>query len=334
MEPEESRFGPGDSFGVEIKLNVDRGCINTVEGFIKFPAGRMNVIDFVTGSSFLNLWVDKPSQADLLEINSMGELYFAGGVPGGYCGRIPGDPGESNIVGKIIFKIPGLVVASEKKEYLDVVISQKSRVFLNDGLGTADIVKTRNARYYLADKSVGDGQGWKDYILSDKIPPEPFIVELHQDDRVYDGRYYIIFSTVDKQSGVDRYEILEIRPEEQIGTRPQAFWWEKFLGRERPAPDWQIGKMPYLLKDQTLSSIVKVRAVDKAGNERLVEYVPPLEAQLPARTFPIKFIIMAAAGFIILVIIVILIIKKLKRKKYHEEEISSAEQNHSHDDHE
>ena len=35
---------------------------------------------------------------------------------------------------------------------------------------------------------------------------------------------------------------------------------------------WKEAATPYVLEDQSLKGIIKVRAVDKAGNERIAEY--------------------------------------------------------------
>lgn len=324
LEPETGVYGPGDSLGVAIKLDVDTGCINTIESTISFPSEVMLLVEFVTGESFLSLWIDKPESNTITQVNQIGEIYFAGGIPGGYCGRIPGDPGESNIVGRMIFKIPGLVVSDQKPEYLDIKIQDNSRVLLNDGLGTEDNLKLRHSRFRFAPKAVVPEQDWEAYIQSDDISPEPFIVELHQDPNVFNGSYYIIFSTVDKQTGVDHYEVLEIRVDEQIGAAPEVTWWKKLLGKERPVPDWQSAKMPYLLKDQTLTSVIKVKAIDKAGNERLVEYIPSLDLQTEAPTTITRELLLVIIGggsgiILILIIIIFLIYKRRSKQQTHED---------------
>ncbi|KPJ56320.1 hypothetical protein AMJ49_05145, partial [Parcubacteria bacterium DG_74_2] len=65
---------------------------------------------------------------------------------------------------------------------------------------------------------------------------------------------------VDKMSGIDRYEILE---EPRIS----------FLGTTKKI--WKLGESPYLLEDQSLRSKISVKAIDKAGNERIVKIIPP-----------------------------------------------------------
>ena len=64
------------------------------------------------------------------------------------------------------------------------------------------------------------------------------------------------FTTQDKGSGIERYEIQE---------------------RRKPTIDnrsWIVAESPYVLNDQVLHSFIDIRAVDKAGNVR-VATVPP-----------------------------------------------------------
>ena len=149
------------------------------------------------------------------------------------------------------------------------------------------------------------------------------MVELHQRDDIYNGKNYIIFSTNDKQSGVDHYEILEIKPTEAVGQEPKLKWYERLLGQKKKAPAWIESEMPYVLKDQSLKSIVKVRAVDKAGNERTVEYIPLKEREAPLETFFQKylFMLLLITVIIILLLIALYIIRRriISRRKNEEE---------------
>ncbi|MCK5061673.1 hypothetical protein KAR28_03925 [Candidatus Parcubacteria bacterium] len=328
MEPNEGVFGPGDEFAIDIKIDLNTGCINTIEGEILFPHTRLVANSFMTGESLVSIWVDRPSDAELSKSNQSGIIHFSGGIPGGYCGKIPGDPGNSNIIGRIIFKVPGLMIGSDAEESDEVNISfgKKTRVFLNDGQGTEDILATRGTKIKISDKAITE-LDWDKLIKNDRIPPEPFIIELLQSQNVYDGKYYIIYTTVDKQTGIDRYEILEIRSSEEIGVEPKTVWWKRILGQKKPAPDWAISNMPYILKDQSLTSVIKVKAIDKAGNERLVEYIPPIEFQKP-KTVPIERFIYFGFGFGAIIIVIIIFIiwlikrlfKKVSRHKTDEEE--------------
>ena len=279
MEPAEGIYGLGDSFLVNIKLDVDKNCVNTIEANIKFPKDILQIDNFLSGESLLNIWVDRPGTEAISRVNTSGTLHFSGGIPGGYCGRIPGDPGVSNIVGQIIFYVPNFIVGDVVGKKATIEFAEGTRAFVNDGFGTEEKLTTKGAEITIAKKSVADTDAWEEKIKKDKIPPEPFIIELYSRGDIFDGQSYIIFNTQDKQSGIDHYEVLEIRPNEKIGVKPEAGFFEKILGKDRPAPEWKQGSIPYLLNDQDLLSVIRVKAVDKAGNERLAEYIPPTANQ-------------------------------------------------------
>lgn len=313
LEPAEGEYGPGDSFKAAIKIQVGE-CINTVSTGLKFPADVLQVVDFLSGESILNLWLESPQKADLPEINREGIIRFTGGIPGGYCGPIPGDPGDSNKIGEVIFALPGMIFG-DLPEYLELELLPDSQVLLNDGLGTADSLQLRNSRLKTSNISKGLVMEGRDIIKNDRIPPEPFIVELYDDTNLYQGRYYIIFSTVDKQSGIDHYEVMEERipePEQQ----------KTFLGRvfkaKEPASIWQPAQIPYLLADQSLNSKIKVKAIDRNGNERLVEFIPPedIRVQVKQKVDRNFWLLAVSAGLVlVLLVILILLIKSHFRKK-------------------
>ena len=74
----------------------------------------------------------------------------------------------------------------------------------------------------------------------------------------------------------------------------------------------------------TLNSIIKVKAIDKAGNERLVEYIPPIEFQKPETVAIEKYIYFgfgAGAIIIVLIIFIIWLVKKIRHKTYEEEQL-------------
>jgi len=110
--------------------------------------------------------------------------------------------------------------------------------------------------------------------MIDTLPPEPFEITIGQNPSIFAGQYFLTFAAVDKTSGIDHFEILETR---------------KDKGK------WERGESPYLLKDQSLTSIIKVKAVDKAGNERIAEIVPSLNP------FPYRTRILVLTGMLILI---------------------------------
>src|SRR5262249_47050520 len=120
-------------------------------------------------------------------------------------------------------------------------------------------------------------------------------IGIYHDASIFDGKYFITFSTIDKQTGVDYYEVLEQDANGNIqGTTTPAIW--------------KRATSPYLLADQSLQSAVMVRATDKAGNQR----VEILISQAPNKTgipllysiisVSIAFALLTAARFLMVAI--------------------------------
>ena len=268
LEPSQGQYYQGDTFIVNARIDTEDECINTVEANLSFSQDVLEVVDFSKGNSILTIWLKSPV------INQeSGLISFVGGIPGGFCGPIPGDPGKSDLLGKIIFKVtaktPGVSLSTPGVGVVEFLDS--SQVLLNDGFGTPAKLKTKGAIFtILPGIPEVPKKEWQAELEKDTIPPEPFEIEIHQDPAIFDGKYFIVFQTQDKQTGIDYYEVKE--------------------GKK----DWQRAESPYLLKDQRLKNIIKVRAVDKAGNERIAEYLPT------KRPFPwwIIILVLVVAGAI------------------------------------
>jgi hypothetical protein len=148
----------------------------------------------------------------------------------------------SNVLGQVVFTVLKTTAARAVIHLLPT-----SAAYRNDGLGTKAELVLHDAEYAIAAAATQAVNPWVETIASDTTPPEPFTVQVESTVGVFGGAYYAVFSTVDKQSGMDHYEILE-----------------------RGA--WQRVAAPHVLADQLLSAPVQVRAIDKAGNERLGTY--------------------------------------------------------------
>lgn len=241
LEPENGNYQINDTFIVNIRIDTEGECINTVKTQVNFPSQSLKIIDFSQGNSFLVVWLEPP------KINQDSRtLSFIGGIPGGYCGRLPGDPDETNLLGKIIIQ------AKEIGESL-IFFSTDSQILLNDGLATPAELAFKEAIFAISSKESGELKNeWQEELMMDKIPPEPFEAEIVKDPEIFEGKYFIVFHTTDKQTGVDYYEIKEgDRASKKINS-------------------------PYLLEDQSLKSIIEIKAVDKAGHERIIKILPQI----------------------------------------------------------
>jgi len=279
LEPSSGQYQPGDTFLVEIKIDTEGECINVIESNLKFSQDILKAVDFSQGNSIITLWVKSP------EINQeSGMISWSGGIPNGYCGRVLGDPKTSNLLGKAIFKVPEMMVG-ESGKLGEVKFLGSSQVFLNDGKGTEAKLIIRGAIFNILTEKLElpPKDEWKEEIEKDDIPPESFNIEISRNPAIFEGKYFITFSAVDKQTGIDHYEVKE-------GKR-----------------DWKIIASPYVLENQKLTDNIQVKAVDKAGNERIEIVKAPKKS--------VWTYILYGGLFLILLLIIIKVSRKVKKNK-------------------
>lgn len=244
LESSEHNYYINETFVVDIRINVKNGeSINAIEGYIEFSNDVLEIKDFSTGNSILT-FIEEP-----MIDNEKGLILFSGIIPGGYSGRVSGDPGLTNLLGKIIFYSISSGIAEIKFEDI-------SQVLLSDGEGTPAKLITEGLILEVEHpKEVQPLKDeWQEELEKDKIPPEDFNLKIIK----IDNKYYLVFSTKDKNSGIDHYEILE-----------KNFW----ANIDKLLENGKLIKVnsPYLLRDQSLKSKIEVKAIDKAGNERIVK---------------------------------------------------------------
>lgn len=160
-------------------------------------------------------------------------IHFAGIVAGGFDGLI--DPVTNSISSAKITRLV-FIAKSEGKGSLSFT---DAKVFKNDGKGTIIETKTLPHEFSVSP----EGILVQDFSY-DVTPPEPFSVLVKRDDRFFQGHYFLAFDAKDKETGIAYYKVKE--------------------GFKK----WVTAKSPYLLKDQSLTSNIRVIAVDKNGNER------------------------------------------------------------------
>jgi hypothetical protein len=134
---------------------------------------------------------------------------------------------------------------------------------LNDGRGSPALLLTAGADIVIKKSDGTVKNEWLDEVHADTTAPEFFSVQTYRDPKIYEGKYFLAWSTTDKQTGVDHYEVLE--------TDPGRFGFFRNIGTKS---HWMIATSPYILSDQFLRSKIMVKAIDKMGNERIVEYTP------------------------------------------------------------
>ncbi len=262
LSPSTVELNRGDSVKLSLRLDVDKDeCVNAIDGVIAYGE-NIEPTDISRGASIMSMWVEEP-----IINRETRTITFAGGIPNGYCGRIVGDPRLTNNIVDLIFQSPGFVVGNKQGTSSDIArveVAEETQVYLNDGFGTRTNVNRYGAEIALSAKAGSDiSNPWNDIVVNDGQPPEEFSISLERTENAFSNRYFITFNTTDKQSGLDHYEVIE---------EPLTDFWS-FRWGATDAP-WVETRSPYILKDQSLNSTVRVRAVDKAGNEYIASLVP------------------------------------------------------------
>lgn len=219
--------GVGDEFVISLKIQSQDESINAISGQLIFNDDRLTVKRIETANSIVTAWVEEPYV-------SGNAVIFSGIMPGGFIDIV--DPITLKHSSADLFS---LVLKVKKSGSSDISFSD-IHVYKNDGLGTEATLMVEKLELNL--ESTGSN---KEEKIIDNNDPEPFTPLITSDKDIYNGQYIVVFSTTDKESGIDHYEVRE------------------GLGR------WIRTTSPYLLTDQTLRSVVRVKAVDLAGNYRI-----------------------------------------------------------------
>jgi hypothetical protein len=293
LDPATGKYPPGVTFAVNVRLDPQGQCVNAVSADITYPANIIQAVGASDGNSILSLWVKSPTV-----FSNYGVVSFVGGLPGGYCGRVPGDPSLSNNLATIYFRFPTSTTASTSTvafQNANISFLNSTQAVLNDGQGTLASLKTGGATYspqaikgqYLSVDAMADA------ITNDTTPPEPFTIGVYQNNSLFSGQWFAVFSTVDKQTGIDHYEVAELSTADS--AKPQDQW------------NWVRAVSPYLIKNQALNGVLAVRAIDAAGNARVTQYTPPAPAK-KANNWEISILpylaIIGISGFAIFQIII------------------------------
>jgi len=221
-------IGMGQSFQVDLILDTENQDINALEGKIIFPQDLLEIKKINDGNSIINLWIDKPKST------SASQIAFSGIVPGGY------DSSQG-----LIFSITFLA----KKEGGGVIEFNGIKALQNDGLGTEASLTASNYQFLIS-QEVPTPQITAP-LIEDHDLPEEFTPQIAADPAIFDNKYFLVFATQDKGSGIDHYEVCE--------------------GRKKCV----TAESPYLLQNQRLDQQILVKALDKNGNERVVMLPAP-----------------------------------------------------------
>jgi len=246
FEPAGGQFEVGDSINVSVFLDTEGESINAVELGVKVPQ-LLRIKSISKSGSAIQLWVKEPSFSN-------NNVSLIGGIPGG-------SKSSRMLISKIVTQASAIGEGS-------IGFLPDSSVLLHDGQGTAlTLTSVSGGVFKIVPRAkteetpvpAEEGEDEEESTtpapeedvkeeaeieITDKKRPQKFDILIGSDPRVFDGQHFISFFSTDKDSGIDRYEVKEGKGE------------------------YKIAQSPYLLDDQNLKTVIRVRAYDGVGNYR------------------------------------------------------------------
>jgi hypothetical protein len=134
FSPRSGSFEEGSTFQVPILLNTKNRSVNGIEVRINFDKDKLLIVNPTSGVSIIGVWVEPPKFD-----NTQGTASYVGVIPDGITTG-------AGLIGTITFKAKtsGRAVVS---------VGSRSKVLLNDGLGTATVLDFGRAEYTIFPKA-------------------------------------------------------------------------------------------------------------------------------------------------------------------------------------
>lgn len=229
--PSTESVGRGGNITVDLFFDPEGESFNAIEAQVHFPYNIIRGETISTGKSIISLWIEQPNFSN----NSQGSVSLSGIIPGGFEGIIDQN-GELQAGNIATFSF---LAAHEGVGNIEV---SSARAIKNDGKGTVAILAPSRVALNIEGTSASSSSL---FFADDNTPPEPFVPQIVRFVGGGDSDYALVFHTTDKGSGLDHYEV-------------------KIDGGE-----FRKEKSPYILSSDRSGSIIMVKAVDVAGNERI-----------------------------------------------------------------
>ncbi len=241
------------SFLVEVWFEAKDQKINALEGNILLDKNLI-LEQILETETTISLWIEKPQLKD-------DKIIFAGIIPGG-----------------LEEKAKIFTLKLKSKESGEALISFNNlKALINDGYGTEDKVISENLKINIKEKALAQEEKFVD-----EIPPRILEYQITKIPEIYGNKWVLVFRGIDKESGVDRYEIKED---------------ENFYPAESP----------YLIKNQLLNKPIFLKVIDKFNNETIIK--------IPSRRPYLQIEYLLLAFLVFFLILFVLKLKRWQRKK-------------------
>lgn len=263
FEPSDVVLGTEGNFIVTVFLDTEGENVNAVSTTVSIPT-TVEVARVHDNGSVVTLWVQAPVFEEATRTLSLSGL-----IPGGFSsprGRLlrlelapTGDGGTTTLSFK---KADTAVLAHAETPTKLAVIHEPLSFMLVPGKENTEIQDI------------------------DSVPPLPFTPMIARHSETFDGKYFIVFSTSDEDSGMCCYYIAEVSKDD--------------VGNERIA--WEKATSPHVLRDQTRRSVIYVKALDTEGNEYVAIHEPRLTAFI-YQALPILGILLLVSVMIVFLLV-------------------------------
>jgi hypothetical protein len=214
------------------------GDVVILNVFINTDGKEINVLDGeikITGAYEIKSLSTAGSVFNLWPVkptHSGQTISFVGGTPAGVAGS----------------QLKVFSIALQPLDSQGITFSSENlSIFLNDGSGTRVVAEKMNKNITVLTSSGESKNGLDKIILEDKTLPEEFEILIGKEENLFDGKYFASFYATDNQSGINRYEVLE------------------------DGYDWVVSENTYVLRNQNIKGEIAVKAIDNAGNVRIVK---------------------------------------------------------------
>jgi len=243
---------PATSFAAELRLEQMPTSVGTGDTFVinlvlqtdsetinaiegsLHVSSAISLVDTRLQGSLVPLWISPPTEKE------KGIVSFAGVLPGGYRG-------EGNVL--------TLVFSANQKGVARISFGSDTVAYRNDGQGTATKLSLPVLSFPI---DASDGTPNIVSLEKDVFPPEPFTPIVSSGEPFGLKGPVLVFTTQDKNSGILRYDISR-----------------SFYGNAKEFDlSWSAAQSPYLFFAGDSMQYLYIRAVDRAGNARVV-IVPP-----------------------------------------------------------
>lgn len=209
---------------VDIMLDTEGVLMNAISLELAFDPTVLSLVSAQYDDSIVTSWFEVP------KVNG-DHVVLSGIMAGGFDAVI--DPvSKESVPGRV-----ARLVFTADKETETVLSFSEASLALHDGVGTQQVPKTKPFRLVLSRDSAPVQE-----VQSDTESPEVFTPVVAHDEALFNGKYFLVFETKDRGSGIAYYEVREGRG------------------------SWQRAVSPYEIQDQSLRKQLFVKAVDSEGN--------------------------------------------------------------------